>query len=305
LRAHSRSLFRDRRGISSTATAALFSIAVLLIFMAYINDIENDRKLFVTIMEFFKAMGFLPSDFDPWEILNSPVGSLAAYIGAYMCMLFAVIVTFVLVKWPLQAVSEISALRRERRKREREEKIREEEAKRRKLRAEELERELELDSLSLLGPSEQLSFAHRLQQYYAKQQKPESERYTGGPRHVAAEKLGEELLIRLGEKNIKRHIHHYGLDIRDHRPFIRAPDYTSKRYIVECKTGRDTDFERMWGQAWQDISIKEQERIDVIWYILEHPLWYYMQYPTSNIWRWQKIINLLESHGVIVRYGDG
>jgi hypothetical protein len=61
----------------------------------------------------------------------------------------------------------------------------------------------------------------------------------------------------------------------------------------------------MWRQAWQDISIKEQERKDVIWCLLEHPLWYYMQYPTSNIWRWQKIINLLESHGVIVRYGDG
>jgi hypothetical protein len=117
----------DRRGISSTAIAALLSIAVLLIFMAYINDIENDRKLFVTIMEFFKAMGFLSADFDPWEILNSPVGPLAAYIGAYMCMLFAVIVTFVLIKWPLQAVSEISALRRKRR--EREAKIREEEEK--------------------------------------------------------------------------------------------------------------------------------------------------------------------------------
>jgi hypothetical protein len=140
LHAHARALLKDRRGISSTAIASLFAIAMVLIFMAYINDVGNDENLFITIMGFFKAIGVLPKSFDPWEILNSPVGPLAAYIGAYICMLFAVIGTFVCIKWPLQAASEISAMRRA--SREKEQKIRDEEAKRRK--AEELERELDL-----------------------------------------------------------------------------------------------------------------------------------------------------------------
>jgi len=212
----------------------------------YINDLSNDQNLFVTIIEFFKAIKVLPEDFDPWEILNSPVGPLAAYIGAYMCTLFAVIGTFVFIKWPLQAASEISAWRKKRREKER--KIRDEQAKRRK--AEELERELDLDGLGILGPSEQLSFTHRYKEYYTKQQaKLQLERYTGGRIHREAEQFGEELLLKLGENDIQSQIRHYGINILDKIRFERIPDYTSERYIMECKTGLEKNFKTIWKEV--------------------------------------------------------
>jgi hypothetical protein len=252
-----RTLLEDRRGISSTAIAALFSIAVVLIFMTYINDLGNDQNLFVMIMGFFKAIGVLPANFDPWEILNSPVGPMAAYIGAYICMLFAVISTFVCIKWPLQATSEFSAWRR--RRREKDQKIRDEEAKRRK--AEKLERGLDLDGLGILGPTEELSFAHRYKEYYAKQQaRPDFERYTGARLHHEAEQFGEEILLKLGENEIQNQIRHYGINILDNTRFERIPDYTSERYILECKTGIENNFKTIWKEVWEDLTYQLRNR---------------------------------------------
>jgi len=109
---HGKSLLEDGKGISSAATAALFSIVVMLAYIWFMGAPGGTEALFVTIFEFFKAVGVLDKNFDPREILNSPVGGLAAYIGSFVGMVLFVAVTFAGTKYSLEIASSVSAWRR-------------------------------------------------------------------------------------------------------------------------------------------------------------------------------------------------
>ena len=139
MRARSRTLFKDRRGISSTATAALFSIIAILIFMAYMNIPGKTMEIALAFYEFFKDVKVLPPNFDPREFLDSPTGQIAAYFTSMICMVLVVVVIFNCIKWPMEIVSTILVWRRTRR--EKQQKIVEETKNERKLRRKELKRD--------------------------------------------------------------------------------------------------------------------------------------------------------------------
>lgn len=112
-----RDLLKDRRGVSSTALAALLSIIAMSLCMWYMNTPSGTKALFTSIFEFFKFVGILDKSFDPISILNSPVGQLAAYMGSFVGMVLLVAITFTGTKYSLEIASSILAWRRSRRER--------------------------------------------------------------------------------------------------------------------------------------------------------------------------------------------
>jgi len=118
---HRKGLLEDGKGISSAATAALFSIVVMLAYLWFMGAPGGPEALFVTIFEFFKAVGVLDRNFDPSGILDSPVGGLAAYIGSFVGMVLLVAMTFAGTKYSLEIASSISAWRRRRKEGQRRE----------------------------------------------------------------------------------------------------------------------------------------------------------------------------------------
>lgn len=115
--AYGKSLLKDAKGISNAATAAIFSIAIMLAYLWFMGKPGGTEVLFVTIFEFFKAVGVLDKNFDPKEILNSPVGGLVAYIGSFVGMVLLVAITFAGTKYSLGIVSSVSTWRRKRNER--------------------------------------------------------------------------------------------------------------------------------------------------------------------------------------------
>jgi len=109
-----KSLLKDMKGISSAAIAALFSIVIMLAYLWFMGKPGGTETLFVTIYEFFKAVGVLDKNFDPREILNSPVGGLVAYIGSFVGMVLLVAMAFAGTKYSLEIVSSVSTWRKKR-----------------------------------------------------------------------------------------------------------------------------------------------------------------------------------------------
>jgi len=115
--AYRKGLLKDAKGISNAATAAIISIVIMLAYRWFMGKPGGTEALFVTIFEFFKAMGVLDKSFDPREILNSPVGGLVAYIGSFVGMVLLVAITFAGTKYSLEIVSSVSTWRRKRNER--------------------------------------------------------------------------------------------------------------------------------------------------------------------------------------------
>jgi hypothetical protein len=229
-------------------------------------------------------------------------------------MLFAVIVTFVLIKWPLQAVSEISALRRKRREKkqgaleeEDEQLLRKEEG----MKDEEwYDIQDEFKKIGLLGypmMKGKAGYVDNIAEELLEQADFVRKRITlssGGSDHRMTELCAEAWLKKHGEKNIIKNRVREGIRKRIgvrglcwEEVFRVRPDLVGEKYIMECKTGKDWDREFCYSQARNYLDLAAYERKKLVYMFWEPP-------PPDDWW-WDLIKQLKANKvKVIDRYGN-
>lgn len=279
MRARSRTLLKDRRGISSTATAALFSIVVILIFMSYMKAPGRTKEIAYAFFDFFKAAKVLPPNFDPSGILESPVGELAAYITSMMSMVLIVTVTFCGIKYPMEIATTILAWRGEKQQKIHEQNEREYRLWRERFAAEDEEPSALLPKLSKIMEDKPVTMIYGGSKSKASRENIPSITHTGGLDHQKCEDWGVIWLIDHGETYIEDHTLKAGWDEeRRYRRFKCLPDLTTESYVLDAKTGRERDRQTERDKAKKLMWLAKQQKkglVYLFWNTPEEDHWWY------------------------------
>lgn len=313
-------LLIDRRGSTSTAVAALISIAVIVVLMSAVSSPKGAEEVFWVEFGIAKWLAGLVGvdehlkDFE--EMLKYLQGTelwpIEVSILSMVCMIFSLLVAFVGTRAIVGTTTRVLAWRRGRRE------------ERRKIR-ERNEREYRFwkERQGIIDYPEQPDFESISTGYYAGQQtlgtsvgkgiglygKDMAEELleqarlvrdriiqTGGPRHEKAEEQARKWFKQHGEPIEKANRAEHDPETGESLLRYGRPDYSNKGYIIECKRGDDDEvdaYTRYRARALVQLAERVKKRL--AYWFLQRP-----EYGSS----WWPLIHMLEESDAIVIYGD-